>query len=503
MSKRTASDLLDRLHRQGLVDRGKILSVFDVDIETATFANLETYLISAGHVPEELLRGVKAELFGTAPTPSGVGPVNKLPIEVANAARAVAVDSHDFPTVAFAEPTSDKVRIVAQYLAEPPSSWRVTTTTNVHLEALRSALYGKTAANYPSVESLEEIMEEAVRAQASDFHIVVGQPPNLRVASVMQPMQRAPISAEFMEREIRRLAGAERFAQLQETFDADQSYSHEGMRFRINYGRDSNGYTMVGRLIPTIIPTPEQIGLSDAIVGFGDLERGLVLVTGPTGSGKSTTLAAILQDVAHRRAARIITLEDPIEFKLESSKSLVSQRELFRDFTDFSTALRQALRQDPDIILVGELRDAETMKVAMTAAETGHLVFGTLHTYDAVSTVGRIINSFPADEQDQIRSQLAYILSGVVSQTLCRRATGGRVAAHEIMVANTAIQANLASPSGMTNIRSTIETSSRQGMQTLEQALAKLCRSGAITQDEAIFRARRKKDLMNLIARQP
>lgn len=502
MRKRTAAELLDRLHQHNLLDRGRVLSVFNRDIESATFADLEAYLIQSSIVAEEILRGVKAELFGTAPAPSGVGPVNAFPIEVARAANAVAVDAPDVPTVAFAEPTPDKVSIVAKYLDAGPGEWRVTTTTHSHLHALLESLYGKNGATYPPVERLEEIMEEAVRSQASDFHLVVGQPPFLRIASHMQPMQRAPLSGDFLEKEIRRIAGEERFAYLEENFDADQSFTHEGMRFRLNYGRDQNGYTVVGRLIPVTIPTPEQIGLSDAIVRFGDLERGLVLVTGPTGSGKSTTLASILQDVAFRRPARIITLEDPIEFKLNSARALVSQRELHRDFTDFSTALRQALRQDPDIILVGEMRDPETMKVAMTAAETGHLVFATLHTYDAVSTVGRIISSFPAEEQDQIRTQLAYILAGVVSQTLCRRATGGRVAAHEIMVANTAIQANLASPGGMANLRNTIETSSRDGMQTLEQSLAKLVRGGVITREEALFRARRKKDLQHLLERQ-
>jgi twitching motility protein PilT len=272
--------------------------------------------------------------------------------------------------------------------------------------------------------------------------------------------------------------------------DADFAFTYGAARFRVNFGRDRRGMTIAARKIPTNVPTMQDIHLPEAVRRLVGLDRGLVLVVGPTGSGKSTTLASMLSAIAVDQHRHIITLEDPIEFMIPSGRSVVHQRELGQSFISFPAGLRQALRQDPDVILVGEMRDLDTIRTALTAAETGHLVFGTLHTFDAPSTVGRLVSSFPAEEHDQVRAQLSYILKAVVAQTLLPLATTkGRVAAFEVMLSTPAIQNNLRKVEGHAFLRQTIETSSRDGMQTMEMALVDLVRRGVVRLDDAEQRA--------------
>jgi twitching motility protein PilT len=248
---------------------------------------------------------------------------------------------------------------------------------------------------------------------------------------------------------------------------------------------------MTLRKLPSVIPTFDDLSAPDAIRRFAELERGLVLVTGPTGSGKSTTLAAIINAIITGSARHVITLEDPIEFRFPTDRaSLVNQREYGSSFSDFPEGIRDSLRQDPDVILVGEMRDKQTIAAALTAASTGHLCLGTLHTSDAPQTVARIVNAFDSSERDEVRAQLAQMLKGVVSQTLLPRAGNkGRVAAYEILVANPAIATNLRKVGGENALKQTMQTAAREGMVTLEASLASLVRRGVVRKDEAEFRA--------------
>lgn len=460
---------------------------------------IEYLLVRYGLAPEPELRVLKGQVLGLPTTLDDAAAVPELNRELARSAGAVAVRTDRGIAIAFVDPTDRARAAVAASLGT--AEFVTLLTTVVQWRTLFDSAYTNYQEHLPKAKSIEDIFEAAVAEDASDFHIAVGSPPMVRVDNYLEALEMAPIEADWFNNELAQLAGEKRWARYKEHWDADQAISYKQYRFRLNYGRDHKGPTLAGRLIPTQIPTPDQLGIPEVVRGFTELERGLVLVTGPTGSGKSTTLAALLNDVASRKSVHIITLEDPIEFFLNGEKALITQRELGEDFEGFAPALRQALRQDPDVILVGELRDRDTMRAALTAAETGHLVFGTLHTFDAVSTVSRIVSSFPPDEQDQARNQLAYLLAGAVSQTLVRKKTGGRVAAMEVLVTTQAVRAGLRKPDGLTQLRSTIETGSRDGMRTLEQALAALVQRGVISYDEGLFKARRKADFARSMGR--
>lgn len=293
-----------------------------------------------------------------------------------------------------------------------------------------------------------------------------------------------------MRSQIMSILGAEALEEVLRTHNRDAGYGYGSVRFRINVGADMHGRTMAIRRLPSRIPSFDDLGLPNSVRRFCDLERGLVLVTGPTGSGKSTTLAAILSHIALNQPRHILTLEDPIEFVLPSRKAVVHQREAKLSFTSFADGLRQSLRQDPDVILVGEARDPETIRAAVTAAETGALVFATLHTYDAAMAVGRIVSAYPEGEQEQVRSQIAGVLKGVVSQTLLPAVSGGRVGAFEVLVSTPGIVNNLRKVDGLLQLRQLIATGVKQGMQTMEMHLAQLVRRGLVTEAEAEFKAR-------------
>jgi len=282
---------------------------------------------------------------------------------------------------------------------------------------------------------LVEILRQAVGAGASDVHLVIGKPPMMRLDGEIQEIPGfAVLNGDESKRLIYSILYEEQRAKFEENWELDCSFAVSGFaRFRVNVLLQKNGVEAVMRVISSKIPTPEQLRLSKAITDFAELPRGLVLVTGPTGSGKSTTLAAIMELINQNEPGHILTVEDPIEFVYDSKKSIFRQRELGQNTKSFNAALKSALRQDPDVILVGELRDLETIALAITAAETGHLCFGTLHTQDCPSTIDRIIDVFPPHQQSQIRVQLATVLMGVVSQILIPRKDGeGRIAAREI-----------------------------------------------------------------------
>jgi len=344
---------------------------------------------------------------------------------------------------------------------------------------------------------IDRYLEEITTRGGSDLHISAGTPVRFRLHGRMSNLETEDLLPEESERMILEIippASAEAFAS---TNDLDFAYTHSEIgRFRVNAFRDRSGVGAVLRYIPTVIPTMQELNLPPVIEQFAHLPRGIVLVTGPTGSGKSTTLASIIDKINTDRDDHIITIEDPIEFIHENKRSLVNQREVGSHTGSFASALRAALRQDPDVILVGEIRDLETTAMALEAAETGHLVLGTLHTSSAASTVHRIVDQFPAEAQSQILTQLAGSLAGVVSQCLLRRKDGGgRVAAHEILVATPAVSALIRD--GKTHqVVSAIQTGGRLGMTLLNDSLLKLVSRGLVDPHEAYLKSPDKEGLL-------
>ncbi|MBI5743521.1 MAG: type IV pilus twitching motility protein PilT [Elusimicrobia bacterium] len=336
------------------------------------------------------------------------------------------------------------------------------------------------------------ILKTAVQRGSSDIHICVGKPPMMRlngeVIAVVEGA--APLTAEQTKALIYSALYDEQRAKFEKDWELDCSFAITGVsRFRLNVLVARNGIEAVMRVIPSKIPTPEELGLQPAIVAFSNLPKGLVLVTGPTGSGKSTTLAALINLINTGKKKHILTVEDPIEFTYEAQQCVVRQRELGQHTRSFNNALRGALRQDPNVILVGEMRDLETIQLTITAAETGHLTFATLHTQDAPSTVDRIIDVFPPHQQTQVRVQLAASLQGVVSQILLPRKDGkGRVAAREIMVMTPAIQ-NLIREGKTHMIYSAIETGAKFGMISMDKTLANLVQQDVIAFEVALAKA--------------
>ncbi|NRA37919.1 MAG: type IV pilus twitching motility protein PilT [Planctomycetes bacterium] len=343
---------------------------------------------------------------------------------------------------------------------------------------------------------------KAMAAQgAADLHITSGHQPRIRDSGDLVPLEGAPVlNKEQAGRVLLEIAPERNKKQFEELWDTDFAYALPGIgRFRANLFMDRYGPGGVFRRIPEEILTAEQLNLPPAVMGMTEHKKGLILVTGPTGSGKSTTLAAMIDFINTHRNEHIITIEDPIEFVHPMKKCLVNQREIAKHTTSFSAALRAALREDPDIVLVGEMRDLETTRIAIETAETGHLVFGTLHTSTASSTVDRIINQFPAEEQEQIRLMLAGSLKGVVAQNLLKKKGGGRVAALEILIVTAAIAANIRD--GKTyQIPSAMQIGAKYGMQLLNDALMDLLDADIIEPESAYDRSADKEDIINKLA---
>jgi twitching motility protein PilT len=344
--------------------------------------------------------------------------------------------------------------------------------------------------------SLEQLLQSMITEGASDLHLSAGQRPRWRIDGQMQEIVDAPILDPNTVLELLTPLIDKRFrTQFEDTNDTDFAYTlGKDARFRVNLFRNSNGTSAVFRHIPLQIPNLEQLNMPDIIRRFCDEPKGLILVTGPTGSGKSTTLAAMVDLLNKNRRDHIITLEDPIEFVHPSQMALVNQREVGAHTQSFSRALRAALREDPDIVLVGEMRDLETISMALETANTGHLVLATLHTSTAVMTVERIVNMFPAEQQNQIRSTLADVLRGVVCQNLCRRIGGGRVAALEVMVVNPAVSA-LIREGKTVQIPNIMQTGKALGNQLLNDSLIHLVQTQKIEYEEALSKAVDKADI--------
>lgn len=340
--------------------------------------------------------------------------------------------------------------------------------------------------NAASSLKIETLLEECVKRNASDLHIQYGLPPILRIDGVLTPVPGTP---SLNEATIRNLVFTTLDDDQQKILLKDKEFDYsfafgDVARFRVNAFHERGKLAAAFRLIPNKIPSIEELGMPAIVASFADYPRGLVLVTGPTGSGKSTTLAALINKINHEKSTHIITIEDPIEFTHQSQRSVIVQREVHYDTFSFGAALRSALREDPDVVLIGEMRDLETIQSAITIAETGHLVFATLHTNSAAQSIDRMIDVFPAYQQPQIRSQLSNMLMAICAQRLVPAVAGGRVVAAEIMVANSAIR-NLIRDGKTHQIDTAIQTGAEQGMQTMDRTLVKLIQSGTISYEAA------------------
>ncbi|MCL6433364.1 MAG: type IV pilus twitching motility protein PilT [Leptolyngbyaceae cyanobacterium HOT.MB2.61] len=355
---------------------------------------------------------------------------------------------------------------------------------------------------------IEDLMEQLIEMGGSDLHLTAGLPPYFRISGHLQPIGDQALTAEECQRLIFSMLNNTQRKNLEQNWELDCSYGVRGLaRFRVNVYKDRGTYAACLRALSSKIPSFDKLGLPDVVREMSEKPRGLILVTGPTGSGKTTTLAAMIDLINRTRAEHILTIEDPIEFVYEPIKSLIHQRQLGEDTKSFANALRAALREDPDIILVGEMRDLETISLAISAAETGHLVFATLHTSSAAQTVDRMIDVFPAERQTQVRVQLSNSLVAVFSQTLVPKKNPkpgeyGRVMAQEIMIVTPAIS-NLIREGKTAQIYSAIQTGGKLGMQTLEKVLADQYKAGLITFESAMSKTSRPDELQRLIGGSP
>jgi twitching motility protein PilT len=337
---------------------------------------------------------------------------------------------------------------------------------------------------------ITELLAFSAKQNASDLHLSAGLPPMIRVDGDVRRINLPPLEHREVHSLIYEIMNDRQRRDFEEFLETDFSFEVPGVaRFRVNAFNQNRGAGAVFRTIPSKVLTLEDLGMGKVFKDVSMLPRGLVLVTGPTGSGKSTTLAAMIDYINDNKFEHILTIEDPIEFVHDSKKCLVNQREVHRDTHGFSEALRSALREDPDIILVGELRDLETIRLALTAAETGHLVFGTLHTTSAAKTIDRVVDVFPGEEKAMVRSMLSESLQAVISQTLIKKPEGGRVAAHEIMIGTPAIR-NLIREDKVAQMYSAIQSGANVGMQTIDQCLKNLVESRQIGRDAAKLKAR-------------
>ena len=402
--------------------------------------------------------------------------------------------SHSVPPVAGAAP---KLETPAFGAPLAPLQSQVTPSKSAQISPVSGPAEATLAINFDAdavgdggfsdgYNTIDPILADMVKRRASDLHLTCGEALCMRIDGEIERIGKEPVTPKIMESYILPILPPRNHKEIAEANDTDFAYELRGVgRFRVNVFRDKNGIGAVMRQIPATILTAEKLGLSPAILKFCNLSKGLVLVTGPTGSGKSTTLAAMVDLINKTRADHILTIEDPIEFVHPQQRCLVNQREVHRHTKSFARALKAALREDPDIILIGEMRDLETIAIAIETAETGHLVFGTLHTTTAVSTVDRIIDQFPADRQAQIRTMLASSLKGVVAQTLLKKKGGGRVAAHEILVVTDPVSAMIREAKNHM-IPNHMQTQKAEGNQLLNEALLKLVKDGLVDVDDAM-----------------
>ncbi len=350
--------------------------------------------------------------------------------------------------------------------------------------------------------TLDEILKAVINLRASDLHLTANLPPIVRVDGTLKPLEGfASLTDELVNGLVLAMLGKEKTEQLKQNLEVDTSYAHEQLaRFRVNAYFQRSHISAALRLIPAKIPSLRELGMPDIIATFCSLPYGLVLVTGPTGQGKSTTIAAMIQLINETRNVHIVTIEDPIEYVFTPQKALITQREMHHDTHSWEVALRSSLREDPNVVLVGEMRDFETIAAAITIAETGHLVFATLHTSSASQSIDRIIDVFPENQQQQVRVQLSAMLEAVISQRLLPRLNGGRVAAVEVMTATPAVR-NIIREGKTHQVDNVIATSADVGMLSYEYSLANLVKSRVIAEEAALAATTRPEELTRLLKR--
>ncbi|HEY4518805.1 MAG TPA: type IV pilus twitching motility protein PilT [Candidatus Paceibacterota bacterium] len=351
-------------------------------------------------------------------------------------------------------------------------------------------------------QELEELLGLVIERVASDLHISVGRRPTLRIDGVLVQIEsKDVVTGEFAKQFVEEILRGDQKTRFLEEKELDFSYSFADIaRFRVNVFMQRGEFAAAMRLIPTKVRTMDELGHPQVMHNYTRVSQGFFLVVGPSGQGKSTTLAAMIGEINKQRACHIVTIEDPIEYLFQNDKAIIDQREIGQDTKNFNVALRSVLRQDPDVIMVGEMRDPETISAAITAAETGHLVFSTLHTNNASQTIDRIIDSFPPAQQNQIKAQLAGTLLGVLSKRLIPRVDGGRAAAFELLIANAAVK-NLIREGKTHQIDLVIETSAEEGMISLNRSLANLIKKGEISYDQAIIHSLNPSELRILASR--
>jgi twitching motility protein PilT len=404
----------------------------------------------------------------------------------------------EVPIPGFTPAPASSVLPIPEFTIIPPISQRLEKPARPAFVPDDFTLAARARVDAELLKALETVVTEG----ASDLHISIGAPPMIRIDGGLRPIDgMEPWDRERVAAALYSLLNDEQRAQFDDVLELDFAFTlSEESRFRVNFYLQRGAIGGAFRLIPTEIKPLTALGVPDVVGEFGKLPRGLVLVTGPTGSGKSTTLAALIDLVNSTRSDHIVTVEDPIEFMHPNKKSLVNQREVGADTQSFGNALKHVLRQDPDVILIGELRDLETISVALTAAETGHLVFATLHTQDASQTIDRVIDVFPPHQQGQVRTQLAATLQGVVCQTLVKKPAGGRAVATEVLVTTPAI-ANLIREGKTYQIRSALQAGRAQGMHTMDQHLADLVNSGTVAYGAALEKVHDQEDFKRLVHR--
>ncbi|PYP66033.1 MAG: type IV pili twitching motility protein PilT [Gemmatimonadetes bacterium] len=441
------------------------------------------------------LTAVVAPLERSAPTAAAAPAANREPATLRAAVAGEPVSAPRKEARGYANPGTPAVETAADegapFPPAPPAP-RAAASSSIPTDVAAPQ-------HQAAQRALEELLRALVASKSSDLHLRVGEPPIFRTHGVMNRQSTAPLAAGHLEVMLLAIMPERNRVEWRETGDTDFAYEISGVaRFRVNAGRDRKGPIAVFRVIPAQLVTADQLGLSKEVQHLCYLTKGLVLVTGPTGSGKSTTLCAMIDLINRTRSDHIITVEDPIEFVHENKKCIVTQRQVGVHTDTFRSALRAALREDPDILLVGEMRDLETVAIAIETAETGHLVFGTLHTTTAPSTLDRIIDQFPGDRQSQIRVMLSESLKGVIAQTLCKRIAGGRVAAREILLATPAVS-NLIREGKTFQLPSIIQTSKQLGMLTMNDSLLDLVEKREISPDEAYMKSVDKVSLVGAL----
>lgn len=508
MTVRSSRKLGELLVDQRVLPRDVLEELLEIEADSGR--PLAKLLVERGHVREEdVLRAVASrvdvsfvDLDDALLEPQATG---LLPFEQAVGLMAMPV--HREPDgsilVAVADPFDGHVRAALEETMNSAVTLAMATREGI-LRAIEF-VYGKVpvATETRSEPSVNDMLAYVIDNGGSDLHLTSGVPPQIRLNGHLSPIPGyEPLMPAQLRRMIYGILTERQREALEEHLELDGSHPLPGRgRFRMNvfFQRDSIG--AVFRAIPTEISTLEQLGMPPVVSEFADLQRGLVLVTGPTGAGKSTTLASIIDRINSRRAVHILTIEDPIEFLHRHKKAIVNQREVGNDTLGFQAALRHALRQDPDVLLVGEMRDLETISTALTAAETGHLVFATLHTQDAPQTVDRIIDVFPSHQQQQVRVQLASTLQAIVTQQLIPSRDGrGRVAAAEVLVVTPAVR-NLIREGKTSQITTAMQSGGKYGMQTMDQSLAELVKRHKITFEAAVERCVNLEDLRRLTGR--